>query len=147
LKTLKRHQIQEALMRADNTEHLQKAAAARSEHTRRKAVDTLDRLQRAGASDTVAGLARAAGVARSWIYTQPDLLARITTEHSPTRPDRTRASDESWQRRIKVANQRIKQLTEENRQLRAQLAIAHGHRRAEQITASKKSSVTQTPRS
>jgi hypothetical protein len=137
-------------MRADNTEHLQKAATARSERTRRKALDALDRLQRDGVSVTVAGLARAAGVARSWIYTQPDLLARLTTEHPRRRPastDRTRASDESWQRRIELAHQRIQQLTEENRQLRAQLAIAYGQRRAEQITASKTPSMTQIPRS
>lgn len=137
-------------MRADNTEHLQKAATARSERTRRKALDALDRLQRDGASVTVAGLARAAGVARSWIYTQPDLLARVSTEHPRRRPasiDRTRASDASWQRRIELAHQRIQQLTEENRQLRAQLAIAHGQRRAEQITVSKTPSMTQSPRS
>ena len=137
-------------MRADNTEFLQKAAAVRSERTRRKAIETLDRLQRDGAPLTVAGLARAAGVARSWIYTQPDLLARITTERPDTRPettDRTGASDESWQRRIELAHQRIKQLSEENRQLRDQLAIAHGQRRAEQITASKTRSMTQAPSS
>jgi len=137
-------------MRADNTEHLQKAAAARSEHTRRRAIETLDVLQQDDAPVTVAGLARAAGVERSWIYTQPDLLARITTERPDTRPaatDRTRASDESWQRRIELAHQRIKQLSEENRQLRDQLAIAHGQRQADQITASKTSSMTQAPRS
>jgi hypothetical protein len=137
-------------MRADNTEHLQKAAAARSERTRRRAIETLDVLQQDDAPVTVAGLARAAGVARSWIYTQPDLLARITTERPETRPettDRTGASDESWQRRIELAHQRIKQLSEENRQLRDQLAIAHGQRRAEQITASKTPSMTQAPSS
>jgi hypothetical protein len=137
-------------MRADNTQHLQKAAAARSERTRRRAIETLDRLQQDDAPVTVAGLARAAGVARSWIYTQPDLLARITTERPDTQPattDRKGASDESWQRRIELAHQRIKQLSEENRQLRDQLAIAHGQRRAEQITASKTPSMTQAPSS
>jgi hypothetical protein len=137
-------------MRADNSEHLQKAAAARSERTRRRAIETLDRLHRDGAPVTVAGLARAAGVARSWIYTQPDLLARITTERADVGTatnNRTRASDESWRRRIELAHQRIKQLSEENRQLRDQLAVAHGRRRSEQITASKTLSMTQAPRS
>jgi hypothetical protein len=137
-------------MRADNTEHLQKAAAARSERTRRRAIETLDRLLQDDAPVTVAGLARAAGVARCWIYTQPDLLARIITERRDTRPaatDCTRASDESWQRRIELAHHRIKQLSDENRQLRDQLAVAHGQRRAEQITASKTPSMTQAPRS
>ncbi|MGH3674620.1 MAG: DUF6262 family protein, partial [Mycobacterium sp.] len=121
-----------------------------SERTRRRAIETLDRLQQEDAPVTVAGLARAAGVARSWIYTQRDLLARITTERPDTRSvatDRTRASDESWRRRIELAHQRIKQLSDENRQLRDQLAIAHGQRRAEQITASKTPSMTQAPRS
>ena len=136
------------MMRADNTAHLQKAAAARSEHTRQRAIDALDHLQSTGAAVTVAGLARSAGVARSWIYTQPDLLNRINTQPPSTRVaanSRTRASEESWQRRIELAHQRIKELSEENQQLRTQLALAHGQRRAEQITASKTPSMTQTP--
>jgi hypothetical protein len=135
-------------MRADNTAHLQKAAAARREHTRQRAIDALDHLQSTGAAVTVAGLARSAGVARSWIYTQPDLLDRINTQPRSTRAaanPRTRATEESWQRRLELAHQRIKELTEENQQLRTQLAIAHGQRRAGQITASRTPSTTQNP--
>ncbi|HXL61287.1 MAG TPA: DUF6262 family protein [Mycobacterium sp.] len=135
-------------MRADNTAHLQKAAADRHEHTRQRAIDALDHLQRTGAAVTVAGLARSAGVARSWIYTQPDLLDRINAQPSSTRAaanPRTRASEESWQRRIELAHKRLKELTEENRQLRTQLAIAHGERRAGQIAASRTPSTTQNP--
>lgn len=132
-------------MRADNTPHLQAAAAARHERTRRKALDALDLLQRDGAAVTVAGLARAADVARSWLYTQPDLMARINAQPTTTRPAvNAPASDESWQRRLQLAHQRIKKLTEENSQLRAQLAIAHGQRRAGQVTASQTPSTTQT---
>ena len=78
-------------------------------------------------------MARSAGVARSWIYTQPDLLDRINAQPSSTRATgnpRTIASEESWQRRIELAHQRIKELTEENHQLGTQLTIAHGQRRA-----------------
>jgi hypothetical protein len=135
-------------MRADNTAHLQKAAAARHEHTRQRAVDALKHLESTGAVVTVACLARSAGVARSWIYTQPDLLDRITAQVPSTRAavnPRTAASEESWQRRIELAHQRIKELTEENRQLRTQLALAHGQRRAGQITAFRTPSTTQTP--
>ena len=135
-------------MRADNTAHLQKAAAARHEQTRQRAIDALDHLQSAGAAVTVAGLARSAGVARSWIYTQPDLLDRINAQPRSARAtatSRTTASEESWQRRVELAHQRIKELTEENRQLRTQLAIAHGERRAEQISASRTPSPTQNP--
>jgi len=135
-------------MRADNTAHLQKAAAARHEHTRQRAVDALKHLESTGAIVTVACLARSAGVARSWIYTQPDLLDRITAQVPSTRAavnPRTAASEESWQRRIELAHQRIKELTEENKQLRTQLALAHGQRRAGQITAFRTPSTTQTP--
>lgn len=135
-------------MRADNTAHLKTAAAARHEQARQRAIDVLDRLQNTGAAVTVAGLARSAGVARSWIYTQPDLLDRISAQPPSTRAaanPRTTASEESWQRRIELAHQRIKELTEENQQLRMQLAIAHGQRRAGQITASRTLSTTQNP--
>ena len=115
-------------MRADNTAHLQKAAAARHEQTRQRAIDALDHLQSTGATVTIAGLARSAGVARSWIYTA-----------NP----RTRTSEESWRRRIELAHQRITELAAENQQLRTQLAIAHGQRRAGQITQSRTPSTTQ----
>lgn len=79
------------------------------------------------------------------VIDEPHCSAVTITRPAPT--DRTGASDESWQRRIELAHQRIKQLSEENRQLRDQLAIAHGQRRADQITASKTPSMTQAPRS
>lgn len=134
-------------MRADNTAYLQQAATARHEQTRQRAIDALDHLQSTGAAITIAGLARSADVARSWIYTQPDLLDRIITQRSSTRPlpsSRTTASEESWQRRIELAHQRIKELTEENKQLRTQLAVTHGQLRTAQITASSTPSTTQT---
>lgn len=137
-------------MMADNAGYLHQAAAARSERTRQRATEALDKLEQDGTPLTVAGLARAAGVARSWIYTQPDLIARINTGRPSIRSAEnslTRASEESWQRRIELAHTRIKQLMEENRQLREQLAIAHGQRRAEQLTASKTPSTTQRHRS
>jgi site-specific recombinase XerD len=46
-----------------------------------------------------------------------------------------------------LTDQRIKKLTEENTQLRAQLAIAYGQRRAGQIITSRTPSTTQSPRS
>ncbi|WP_406230528.1 DUF6262 family protein [Nocardia sp. NBC_01009] len=134
-------------MRADNTDHLKAAAKLRHEQARRRAIDVIDHLEATGAAVTIAGLARAAGVARSWLYTQPDLLARIktTTPNPPTnKPPRSGASDESWQRRLELAHQRIKELTEENKQLRTQLAMAHGQRRADQITAIRTPSITQS---
>ena len=91
-------------------------------------------------------LAKAAAVARSWIYTQPDLMERIAaTPERPANSAPTRTTDESWQRRLELAHQRIKDLTEENKQLRTQLALAHGQRRADQIASVRTLSTKQTP--
>jgi len=120
-------------MRADNTSHLTAAAQQRSEQARTRAEDALTQLIAARQPLTVAGLARAAGVSRSWLYTQPDLLEQLQqrsadkTTHSTTI---TRASDSSLQRRLELAHQRITQQTEEIRKLRNQLARAHGDLRA-----------------
>jgi hypothetical protein len=135
-------------MLADNTAHLKKAARRRHQQARQRATQALHDLQAKGAKLTVAGLAKAAGVARSWIYTQADLLHQIKASTQPSHtPASSPASDESWQRRLELAHQRIKELTDENAQLRTQLALAHGQRRADQITTSKTLSTTQMPRS
>jgi hypothetical protein len=83
---------------------------------------------------SVAGLARAATVARSWIYSQPDLLADIQNSRSnPTAPPpaRTAATDDSLKQRLELAHGRIRELTSEVQSLRSQLARAHGHLRAQ----------------
>jgi hypothetical protein len=131
-------------MLADNSAHLRAAARSKHDATRRRALAALDKLETDGTQVTVTALARAAGVARSWIYTQPDLMDRITA--APERPAKsppTRTTDESWQRRLELAHQRIKDLTEENKQLRTQLALAHGQRRADQTGAIRTLSTTQ----
>jgi hypothetical protein len=61
-------------MRADNTNHLAAATQQRSEQARIRAEGALTQLIAARQPITVAGLARVAGVSRSWLYTQPDLL-------------------------------------------------------------------------
>jgi len=116
-------------MLADNSSYLRAAARSKHEATRRRALTALAKLETDGTHFTVTALAKAADVARSWIYTQPDLMERIaaTPEH-PAKPLPTRTTDESWQRRLELAHQRIKDLTEENKQLRIQLALAHGQR-------------------
>ena len=73
-------------------------------------------------------------------------MERIATApERPTKHSPTRTTDESWQRRLELAHQRIKDLTEENKQLRTQLALAHGQRRAEQIASVRTLSTRQTP--
>jgi len=133
-------------MLADNSSHLRAAARAKHETTRQRALDALARLEADGAPVTVTALAKAASVARSWIYTQPDLIERIATASDrPGKPVPTRTTDESWQRRLELAHQRIKALTEENKQLRTQLALAHGQRRADQIASVRALSTKQVP--
>ncbi|WP_413769007.1 DUF6262 family protein [Rhodococcus pyridinivorans] len=136
-------------MRADNTAHLRSAARQRSARTRHRAETALTDLQARNESITVAGLARAAGVARSWIYTQPDLLEQIHRSHdlAPRRPPPstvTAASDASWQRRLELAHTRIAELTAEKTRLRHQLALAYGQLRSARITPSKTPSTAQT---
>jgi hypothetical protein len=121
-------------MLADNSSYLRAAARSKHDATRQRALAALGKLEADGTRITVTAVAKAASVARSWIYTQPDLMDRIAAaSERPVKPSPARTTNESWQRRLELAHQRIKHLTEENKQLRNQLALAHGERRAEQI--------------
>lgn len=123
-------------MRADNTRHLQAAARRRRHDTLARASTALDVIARDGQPVTVARLAATAGVSRSWIYTQPELLDRIEIlAHDRPRqtrdpvPSSQRASTASLQRRLELAHQRIRQLTDENQRLHDELARAYGQLR------------------
>lgn len=127
-------------MRADNSRHLADAARRRRDDTLSRAHAALQRLRDAGQPVSVARLATEAGVSRSWIYTQPELLDEIqqsqpaTPSNHANHRDRQGASAASLLRRLELAHQRIKQLSDDNHRLRDQLARAHGHRRAERQT-------------
>jgi Family of unknown function (DUF6262) len=123
-------------MRADNTDRLRRASRQRAEQTRARALAALETM--GSAPITVARLAAAAGVSRSWIYTQPELLERTSvgaTERPPRHdveiPETQRASTTSLQRRLEIAHHRVRQLTHENSQLRDELSLAYGRLRAE----------------
>lgn len=125
-------------MRADNTHHSREAVKQRQHKPRQRGAAALADLQRQNLPISVAGLARRAGVTRSWIYSQPDLVATIRERRSTTTrfaPPRTMATDESWKRRLELAHDRIRQLSHEVQQLRDQLARAHGHLRQQHITS------------
>jgi hypothetical protein len=116
---------------------LAEAARRRHELTRAKAVRTLRELDRAGTAITFDGVARTAGISRSWLYTQPDLRSEIERLREATRrdpataiPAAQRTSDPSLLHRLKAALDRNRQLTEENQRLRRQLAHALGDQRA-----------------
>jgi hypothetical protein len=98
-----------------------------------------------GCPVTVAGLARRAGVSRSWLYTQPELRDRIQQlnqhDRNETSPATTvsstdsPASSDSLRRRLELAHEHIAQLRTENRELRDALARAHGLLRAHNVTS------------
>ena len=116
---------------------LSEAAARRHELTRSRAVQALRELDRAGTPVTFAGVAHAAGVSRSWLYTQPDISGQIRRMRQKTNgagsagaiPASQRSTDASLRARLAAALDRNKQLAEENTRLRRQLARALGDQR------------------
>ena len=122
------------MSRADNTLHLRRAAADRRAAATRRTIAAIEEFDRIGASVTVAGVASAARVSRSWLYDQPDLLAatirlrqRIS---SATRvPTAQRATDESVRQRLDAARAEIERLRTENATLRDQVARTLGQQR------------------
>jgi Family of unknown function (DUF6262) len=116
---------------------LSEAAARRHELTRSKAIQALRELDRAGTPVTFAGVAQAAGVSRSWLYTQPDISGQIRRLRKSkdgagagTIPSGQRATDASLRARLATALDRNKQLADENARLRRQLARALGDQRS-----------------
>ena len=112
------------------------AAARRHELTRAKAIQALRELDRNGHHITFAAVATAAGISRSWLYTQPDIRDQISTlrttrSHDPAAaiPASQRATDSSLRARLTTALQRNQQLARDNALLRRQLARALGDQR------------------
>lgn len=139
-------------MRSDNSIHLKAAARQRHEQTLVKAIAALHDLDQTGAPISFAAVAEHAGVSRSWLYTQTDLkdeIHRIRALREP-RPAATStrqepASDASLRNRLSLAHQRIRELDDENRRLRDQIAHLHGQLRTARLGTSKTPSTTQTP--
>ena len=69
---------------------LTEAAARRHELTRAKAIQALRELDRAGMPVTFAAVATAAGISRSWLYTQPDISDQIRSASAGNSPARAR---------------------------------------------------------
>jgi hypothetical protein len=87
---------------------------------------------------TFAGVARAAGISRSWFYTQPDISSQIrhlrhqadgAGSAGPV-PAGQRATDASLRARLTAALDRNKELAGDNARLRRQLARALGDQRS-----------------
>ena len=117
---------------------LSEAAARHHELTRAKAIQALRELDRAGTRVTFVGVAHAAGVSRSWLYTQPDISGQVRRLRQKTNgdggagaiPAGQRATDASLRARLTAALDRNKQLADENARLRRQLARALGDQRS-----------------
>ena len=123
-------------MPADNTAQLIDSARHRHELTRAKAIRALRELDRAGTPVTFELVARTAEVSRSWLYSQPDIRTEIqqlrdTARRAPSSriPASQRASDPSLRQRLQAACERNRQLADDNRRLRRQLAEALGQLR------------------
>src|SRR5208283_6008169 len=120
-------------MRADPAAPLPVSAARRHELTRAKAFQALRELDRAGAP--VTSVATAAGISRSWLYTQPDIASQIRRLRQETNaaggvPAAQRSTDASLRARLAAALDRNRQLADENTRLRRQLARALGDQRS-----------------
>ena len=120
------------------TDPLAEAASRRHELTRARAIQALHELDRAGAPVTFAGVARAAGVSRSWLYTQPGISSQIRRLRQQADgagfagavPAAQRATDASLRARLTTALDRNKELADDNARLRRQLARALGDQRS-----------------
>lgn len=123
-------------MPADDHQPLAAATQHRVETTRLRARTTLRQLDQDGIPITFAAVATAAGVSRSLLYRDPDLRAEIERlrtrdPQAPIRrPAAERASDASLAQRLTAALDDNRRLRDENHQLRHQIAVLLGERRA-----------------
>jgi hypothetical protein len=123
------------MTRPDNSHHLQRAALARHDTTVDRARQAIEDLDRAGTPVTFTSVASAAGVSRSWLYTQANLrdaitrLRHTTASIKPTIPAAQRATTDSLRARLDAARDEIRHLRTENANMHAQLARTLGDRR------------------
>jgi hypothetical protein len=116
-------------------EPLNQAASARHERTVTRAEQALRELDAAGTPVSFQAVAQRAGVSRQWLYTQPELRARIEArrDRAPAAPDwvpaRQRASEASLRQRLASVRAENQRLRAENAALKAELAIAYGQQR------------------
>ena len=122
---------------ADNTRYLIEASRNRHCQARERAEDTIRAAARTPSRPTVAGIAQAAGVSRSWLYTQHDLITAISQlrsrQPSASRTGRQPASDQSLRRRLDDTLARNKQLRDQVADLTRKLETAHGELRRLQL--------------
>ena len=129
-------------MRHDNSHHLLAAAQRRRADTLERARKALHELGETGQRRTVMQIAAHAGVSRAWLYAQTGLrdqlrqLTAISETPEPASARIERGSEASLRQRLTLAHERIRELDDENRQLRNQIALLHGQLRATRIAGS-----------
>ncbi len=93
----------------------------------------IEELARTGANVSVTLVAHSAGVSRSWLYEQPDLLADINRlrerKSAVPIPAMQRATEESTRQRLDAARAELERLRAENAVLREQVARTLGEQR------------------
>ena len=121
-----------ATMSRPQPEALAEFQRQRSGERRNAVIAAVRKLDRAGQPVTVAGVAAAARVDRSYIYDHPDLLEEIRRLRATTpaklasRPAAERSTIASLQARLRSADEEIARLKAENRRLHERLAVALG---------------------
>jgi len=115
---------------ADNTRFLVEAARDRAQAARRRAELAVSAAERAKTRPSVAEVARAAKVSRSWLYTQADLIAALRQLQeqapAPAKPAGRGASEESLRQRLEAALAKNARLRAANAELTRRLEVAHG---------------------
>jgi hypothetical protein len=124
------------MSRVDNSHYLHRAAAARHDVSVERTRAVLQELDRTGQPVSMAAVARAAAVSRSWLYTQPELKEAITRLRAASTaivrsdlPAIQRATSESLRQRLDATRADVSQLRTDNRLLREQLARSLGEAR------------------
>ena len=123
------------MTRPDNSHHLQRAALERHDLAVKRARTAITDLDRAGTPITFTAIASAAGVSRSWLYTETDIrdainrLRPTTASTRPPMPAAQRATTDSLRARLDAARDEIRHLRAENANMHAQLARTLGDRR------------------
>jgi hypothetical protein len=115
-------------------------AVAHRKHDRaiQRAHAALRDLDRRGETISFQAVARHGGVSRQWLYTQPELRAeieRLRARHPPAAPrvpEAKRAREASLRQRNATLLAEKRGLRDQVAELKAELAIAYGQRRAAQ---------------
>ena len=118
----------------DNSAWLGQAARRRHHQALAAATAAIETLDRHAQPINFSTVATAAGVSRSWRYTQPeirDLITRLRAAPTPSlAPSTQRASAESLRQRLDAARDEISRLRTDNTNLKDQIARHLGAQRA-----------------